>query len=285
MYKKGFISSDCGDIIITGLPDRKFFYDIFVTEKNVFSFSQFTEFEYIIKPPQKLNDYLDVDSNFFLKFPNFKNHQPVNLKTYAAPPTYCQFSTNNDLKEIGYNIPDKYYDDDFVNIAKKFNLLPYNEIENLISSSTQLFIVIHHRYGSSIDNLKNICSKFPSEILKIIFCSNVSEIEKEFRKLQNFLIINDLRTYATILKDQRCKLLISEWSGGGQISQYFLGPQGHVWYYYDSYPDIYNFTMTHKIWEINSKLGSYFNCWDFKCISGCNISHFPNLDSLLNYRI
>jgi hypothetical protein len=77
-------------------------------------------------------------------------------------------------------------------------------------------------------------------------------------------------------------LLISEWSGAGQVAQYTLGPQGGVWYYYDHYPDIFNFTMTHKIWEHNAKLGTYFNCWDFKNVSGCDILHYSTFENLLS---
>ena len=103
--------------------------------------------------------------------------------------------------------------------------------------------------------------------------------------MENLSFTDNLQCYASLLNDPRCKLLVSEWSGGGQISQYTLGPQGNVWYYYDHYADIYNFNMTHKIWELNATLGSYFNCWDFKCVSGCNIRHFPNIESLIGLQI
>jgi hypothetical protein len=285
MYKRGFLSADSGDIIITGLPDRKFFYEGFFNSRSVMDFSQLSGLQHPIRPPKSVDEYLNLGSDFFLKFPLFENFQVINLKEYAAPPTHCTFTTNEEMMSIGYNVPAQYYDDEFISISKTFNFSSKEEIENIVSTSCQLFIMVHHRYGASIDKLLKICSKFPAEILKIVFMNNAQEINVELLRTQNINIIDNLKTYASLLKDERCKLLISEWSGGGQISQYTLGPKGIVWYYYDFYPDMFNFCMTHKIWELNATLGNYFNCWDFKCPSGCQIQHFNNIDSLMSWRI
>jgi len=283
MFKGGFISSELGDVIITGLSDRKFFYEGFFDPTRVMDFSQLPGLQNPIRPPKTLDEYLNIASDFFLKFPIFENFQIINLKDYAAPQTYCTLTTSDEMREIGYNIPPRYYDEEFKKISKNFNFISKNEVETIVSNSCQLFIVIHHRYGSSIDALLKICAKFPIEVLKIVFTSNAPELSLQLNGTQNISVIDNLRTYATLLQDERCKLLISEWSGGGQISQYTLGPHGVVWYYYDHYPDVFNFTMTHKIWELNATLGNYFNCWDFKCPSGCRIQHFSNLDSLIRW--
>ena len=285
MYKGGFISPDLGDIIITGLPDRKFFYEGFFGSNHVMDFSQIPGLQNPIRPPKTLDEYLSIESNYFLNVPLFKNFQIVNLKDYAAPQTYCTFSTSDEMKAISYDVPPRYFDQKFIEISKNFNFISNDQLDQIVLKSCQLYIVIHHRYGSSLEKLQKICAKFPIEVLKIVFTSNATELNQQLSGIQNITTIDDLRAYATILRDERCKLLISEWSGGGQISQYTLGPQGVVWYYYDHYPDIFNFTMTHKIWELNATLGNYFNCWDFKCPSGCSIQHFNNLDSLIGWRL
>lgn len=285
MLQRDFISSELGDLIITGLPDRKFFYEGFFDATHVMDFSQLPGIQHPISPPKTLDEYLCIESDFFLSFRKFENFQIVNLKDYAAPRTYCTLTTSDEMKAIGYDVPSHYYGDEFIQISKKFNFMPKEEVEKFISNTCQLFIVIHHRYGSSIEKLLKICAKFPVEVTKIVFTSNAPKLSSQLNRMQNISVIDNLRTYATLLRDKRCKILISEWSGGGQISQYTLGPQGFVWYYYDHYPDIYNFTMTHRIWELNATLGTYFNCWDFKCPSGCSIQHFDNLDSLLAWSV
>lgn len=285
MYKGGYISPALGDVIMTGLSDRKFFYEGFFDASRVMDFSQLPGLKHPIRQPKTLDEYLNLGSDFFLKFQVFEDFQIINLKDYAAPQTYCTLTTSDEMRAINYDVPSHYYDEKFIQISKNFNFVKNEEVEKFIPNSSQLYIVIHHRYGSSIEKLLKICAKFSDEVLKIIFTSNAAELSLQLNGVQNISVIDNLRTYATLLRDERCKLLISEWSGGGQISQYTLGPQGVVWYYYDHYPDIFNFTMTHRIWELNATLGTYFNCWDFKCPSGCRIQHFNNLESLISWSI
>ena len=164
---------------------------------------------------------------------------------------------------------------------QQFNLLSTEDIDKIIPRELTLFIIIHHRYNASVDKLKSIIDSLPTQLCKIIFTSNSNELQKQLPQDFNVVFSEDLKTYSSLLQDPRCKLLISEWSGAGQIAQYTLGQQGGIWYYYDHYPDIYNFTMTHKIWELNAKLGNYFNCWDFKIASGCSTQHFGSFNILI----
>ena len=157
-----------------------------------------------------------------------------------------------------------------------------NSILEIVNSKFPFFIVIHHRYDASIDNLRAIVNSLPPELPKIIF-SNSSKVLKNYFVNSDSLLsfTDDLRIYASLLKSEKCKLLITEWSGAGQLAQYILGRQGGIWYYYDYYQDVFNFTKTHKIWELNAKLGNYFNCWDFKNTSGCDSQHFSTFDNLI----
>lgn len=281
MLKQGFIEPKLGDAIVTGLSGRKFFYQSLFGRDQVFDFSILPGLSSPIRPPKTLSDYLDVDSKTFLNLPDFHNFDIINLKDYATPPTYCTYSENDEMKAIGYSIPPRYFDEDFKKISQSFDFVNYEEVLLITPVSIEIFIVIHHRYGAPIDNLLQLFKKFPKDLHKIIFTSNATDITNQLGEVNNVIVIDDLRLYASLLHDSRCKLLVSEWSGGGQISQYTMGASGVVWYYYDHYPDVYNFTMTHKIWELNAKLGTYFNCWDFKSVTDCNITHFPNYLSLL----
>jgi hypothetical protein len=182
----------------------------------------------------------------------------------------------------GYSVPDTYWNDRFIELAQYFNFLSKDQVDSIIPPQLYLFIIIHHRYSASVEKLLLILDSLPIELSKVIFTSNSKELQIQINDRPNLYFTEDLKAYSTLLKDSRCKLLISEWSGAGQVAQYTLGPHGGVWFYYDHYPDIFNFTMTHKIWELNAKVGTYFNCWDFKNISGCTISHFSNFRQVID---
>lgn len=283
MLKSGFISPELGDSVITGLPDRKFFYQELFGAERVFDFSELPILTQPIRPPKTIAEYLNIQSEFFLNLSQFMNFDIINLKNYSAPPTYCTFTANDEMKAIGYEIPPNYFGQEFKQLSQRFKFSTQDEISQVVPSSAEVFIVIHHRYGASLENLRKLIAKFPSEVSKVIFSSNHVDLAKQLHIIQNISFLDNLKCYSTLLKDSRCRLLISEWSGGGQIAQYTLGPQGVVWYYYDHYPDIFNFTMTHKIWELNATLGTYFNCWDFKNVSGCSIRHFRDFESLISW--
>jgi len=282
MISRNFLLQSEGDCVITGLSDRRFLYESLLSPHQVFDFSILPELQHPIQPPKKPSEYLSLSSSVFTKINRFIDYQIINLSDYALPPTYCTFGTSSEMSNIGYAVPDKYWNERFVELAQNFNFSTENEINQLIPKELPLFIIIHHRYSASIDKLKLILDSLPLELVKIIFTSRTEDLKKQLPTITNLFFTEDLKVYSTLLKDTRCKLLISEWSGAGQVAQYTLGSQGGIWYYYDHYPDIFNFTMTHKIWELNSKLGNYFNCWDFKIVSGCSSNHFPSFDSLIN---
>jgi hypothetical protein len=282
MISKKFLLQSEGDCVITGLSDRRFLYESLLSPHHVFDFSILPELKYPIQPPKSPSDYLSLSSSFFTKINQFSDFQIINLSDYALPPTYCTFGTSSEMSRVGYNVPDQYWNDDFIKLAQNFNFSSENEINLVIPKELPLFIIIHHRYSASIDKLKLILESLPLELNKIIFTSHTEYLKTLLQNTSNIFFTDDLKVYSTLLKDIRCKLLISEWSGAGQVAQYTLGTQGGIWYYYDHYPDIFNFTMTHKIWELNSTLGNYFNCWDFKIVSGCSTNHFSSFEFLIN---
>lgn len=281
MVCKGVLNQSYGDCVMTGLPDRRFFYESLLDAKNVFDFSLVPGIQQPIRPPKNTSDYLSLASSVFTEIELFSNHQVVNLTAYALPPTYCTFDTSEEMAAVGYAVPERYWGPAYIEHAHKFNLLSELQINQLVPSALSLFIMIHHRYNAPVEKLTKIIDSLPRELVKIIFTSNSVELQRQLINRPNLIFTEDLKTYSSLLHDSRCKLLITEWSGAGQIAQYTLGPQGGIWFYYDHYPDIFNFTMTHKIWELNARLGNYFNCWDFKIASGCTTQHFGSFDLLI----
>ena len=282
MIGRGFISKEYGDCVITGLSDRKFLYESLVGIEQVFDFSILPNMGNTISPPKVLSEYLNIPSSDFIKLNQFSNFDIINLSPYSQPPLYSNFKSSDEMIGIGYNIPDSYWGNNYISLAKQFNFLTRNELDNILSPEISAYIVIHHRYSASIEVLFKILSALPLSLPKVIFSSNPEALAKHFRGLPFIYYTDNLKSYSSLLNDARCKLLISEWSGGGQVGQYTLGPQGGIWYYHDHYPDIFNYVQSHKVWEHNSKLGSYFNCWDFKCVTDCDIVHYASLDNLLN---
>jgi hypothetical protein len=281
MVSKGILDQTNGDHVMTGLPDRRFFYDSLLGNENVVDFSLVPGISQPIKPPKNITDYLSLPSTVFNSIYQFSNFQVVNLSAYALPRTYCTFDTSEEMTSVGYSVPERYWSAPYIDLIQQFHLLSPEEIDKVIPRELSLFIIIHHRYNASVDKLKSIIHSLPTQLVKVIFTSNSNELQQQLAQESNMVFTEDLKTYSSLLHDSRCKLLISEWSGAGQIAQYTLGPQGGIWYYYDHYPDIYNFTMTHKIWELNAKLGNYFNCWDFKNASGCSTQHFGSFEMLI----
>lgn len=281
MCSKGILSSELGDCVMTGLPDRRFLYESLFLPQQVYDFSLVLGLKQPIRPPKSPSEYLLLPSSSFSSINSFAEHQVINLSGYALPPTYCTFGTSEEMRAVGYAVPDTYWNDRFIDLAKQFNFSTKSEINALIPDATPVYISIHHRYNAPIEKLMKILESLPAALSKVIFTSNIVELQKNLNAVPNLFFTDDLKSFASLLKDARCKLLISEWSGAGQVAQYTLGPQAGVWYYYDHYPDIFNFTMTHKIWELNAKLGTYFNCWDFKNISGCDIQHYSSFENLL----
>ena len=282
MLGRGFLSTQQGDGVVTGLADRKFLYEALFGADHVFDFSILPSIDKSIHRPKVLSEYLNISSSDFQHISQFSNFDIINLSAYSQPPLYSNFQATDEMLGMGYAIPDTYWGESYIHLAKQFNYLTSNEINSIFPPEVPAFIAIHHRYSASIEELFKILSSLPLSLPKVIFSANPEVLEKQFRGLPFIHYTDNLKNYSSLLHDQRCKLLISEWSGGGQLGQYTLGPQAGIWYYHSHYPDIFNYVRSHKVWEHNAKLGSYFNCWDFKCVTGCDIVHYDSMESLLN---
>ncbi len=256
MVCKNNLSLEFGDSIVTSTKDRKFLYEDIFGTKNVFTQGEVTE--------QIAGEYFILD-----------------LRLFAMPPTHCNFASTGQMLEIGYEIPKQYSTENFKKICGQIKYLDRNTLHQMLPQNLGEFCIIHHRGGSSGKTLSAIVDSLPRNFIKIIFTASIEKIKNELQGTQNVFCVENLQIYASLLNDNRCKLLISEWSGGGQLAQYVMNQTGQIWYYFDSYPDVYNYTENHMIWHENSMTGSYLSCWDFKQINNCSRRYFKNVNNLL----
>jgi hypothetical protein len=81
------------------------------------------------------------------------------------------------------------------------------------------------------------------------------------------------------LNNENCKLFISEWSGGGQLSQYFYN--GKILYYFDNYSSHdYEKNYVYNQDQAN-KYNNVMNAWDFKSTTKCERFYYKTLDGML----
>jgi len=138
---------------------------------------------------------------------NWKLYNHIDLTMFTLNAT-----SNDDYKKFNIITPSKpYLTDEF---KKKVLSIEYCYVQ-----CDEKFVLIHHRFDDQIVNLKCICKKIKEVYgtIKIIVFNN--EIEK-LEPLENTVFIKNLQTYASYLHHPNCILFISEWSGGGQLSQY-----------------------------------------------------------------
>ena len=120
------------------------------------------------------------------------------------------------------------------NITNKYNATSFD-------SNTEKFIIIHHRYYSPNDLCWNFARNASmGQLYKLLEYIKLytdyknivlfGQIKKEvFYEGLNIDKIHNLEYYVSLLSSKRCKLLISSWSGAGQLSHSFFN--GNVFYY------------------------------------------------------
>lgn len=223
--------------IVTCNDDRKFLYT------NIFS---------------KVITYLD-----FIKFHESNpNKFVIDLRPYLST---VERNVINDLKKL--SLPENLLINNniFLNCnSSALNQLACNiEFIDLIGEESESFITRESRltevkYGVDIDTYASIqgpfsdiiknnfiiihirsTSKYVNYLLSIIDKLNVSCII--FTQLNNipkkYHQTSNLQVYASLLNNKNCLAILSEWSGGGQLSQFCC--HGKILYYFDHYPESY----------------------------------------------
>ena len=235
------------DIIVT-LKDRKFLYTkIF---KNCISSEEFTEMELDEKNYNIINLHLITGSDIHVNYSSIlENFQHQTFKQFYTP-EFKYLLNNIDYCITGYE-EDKDY------------------------------IIIHHRYDCNINMLLKIIDKINNSmnVNIIIFNNNISYLKENMNNINNIIFIDNLQIYASYLNSNKCKLFISEWSGGGQLSHYCY--DGKIMYYFNQYSDIHYVGQEKNFAKLSMET-DMFQHWDFKHSRNIDICLFCTADDILN---
>ena len=139
------------------------------------------------------------------------------------------------------------------------------------------FVLIHLRFNVDFDKADKIISTFKDKTNMNIIIFSMSDSPQLNEK---YNMIKNLQTYASMLNHNNCKIFISEWSGGGQLSQYCSNNK--VIYYFDGYNEL-GYVLNHE--NLQSVSNISFNiggAWDFKCTTDCKRSYYRTLDEMLD---
>jgi hypothetical protein len=255
LLQKNLINSNC--TIVTLYEDRFFLYDN--TFKNLLTWEDFD------KNLNNLNNHI-IDLTYYSVvstqeeiIPEFINLN-YNLKLFEKTDTFTEYINNIHFYELNNNL-------DYSNIIK------------------EKFIVIHWRTNITrltIDKKENllkirkIIDKLKKEYdLNIVIFS----VEKLDIDLENVFIINNLQIYASFLNHENCDLFISEWSGGGQLSQYCCNCK--IIYYFDNY-ESHDYEIHYENYQnAANQINNIFGGWDFKSTTKCNRFYYKSLDIML----
>lgn len=237
---------DINTIIVIKNEDRKFLYDSIFN--NVIFYDNYKTF-------------------------NIKNYIIIDLLIYLS--TTYNILTHN-LKSLNFSFNTNYLNDkNFIDNINKFNfnIVNYSLNNNYYTFSKDKFILIHSRYNNN-DYIKII-----EKIRLLNNNMNIVVFKKDiiFDNIQNVYYINNLQLYCKLLNNNNCILFISEWSGGGQLSQYCYN--GKIMYYFSFYSSL-DYVKNYLIYQEKSKT-NYLNCWDFKTTTKCIIEYYKTINDLI----
>ena len=230
-----------------------------------------------------LNDRIFLYKNIFHSCITYQEYKKMNIQEYNIinliyiTGTIFPVQANNILNFYGHKTLDKFY----TPITKQLlNNIDYCNIDMFDNKD---YIIIHHRYDCDINILFKILSKINETRVNIhivIFNNNLEDLKKQttIKQYTNLFFIDNLQVYASYLNHPKCKLLISEFSGGGQLSHYCY--DGIVMYYFYTYNDYSHIGNETKF--LNASMETdMFQYWDFKNTRNIKILFFYNSDNLL----
>ena len=217
---------------------------------------------------------------------DYVNNKKNNNITEIDLTYYSYVSTQNEQIEVfnklNYRLNLFERTEQFIKYINDINF--YNLTNNSCYSDIvkEKFIVIHCR-----TNIINVSKDKSESLLKIInklkeICNLkivVFSVENININLENVYFIKNLQIYASFLNHKNCNLFISEWSGGGQLSQYCCNSK--IIYYFDNY--VSNDYEIHYInYQNNADLkNNIFGCWDFKSTTNCERFYYKTIDIML----
>lgn len=273
MLKNNYITIK--DTIIIICEDRKFLYSkIF---ENVIMYDDFLNMNIPENNILRLCEFSYLPRINEDKMIKFEQNTKFPLRHYI--PVYWQERQN--LKRVEYISPERNFDD-------LLNNNDYININHLIDEKE--FIIIHHRYvkekqpghildgKKDIDNLNKIIDNINCQHDIFVFCIDEGILGKiNDVKKNNIKIIKDLNVYASLMNHSKCKCVISEWSGAGQLSHYCHNKM--VIYYFNHYKEN-NYTEHSKVMLCGSKKG-FYEYWDFHKTTDLEAILHRNIDDML----
>lgn len=208
--------------IVTIFNDRKFLYsNIF---NNVLSWNEFHSLNI-----NDDNEIIDLSSYLTLNFANKMNITDDLNKL-------LKYSNINNKSLFDIDFLNKPCNNDFMKLCCNLNFINLNNIENTFIRNTikTKFCIIHIKKENTKTENDIIIEKIINSItdIKIII---FTELDKY---TLNENTINNLHLYSSLMNHPNCEYVISEWSGGGQMSQYCCNSK--IYYYLSFYtePDI-----------------------------------------------
>jgi len=155
--------------------------------------------------------------------------------------------------------------------------IEYKDCSNIIQKD---FIIIHHRivnYHQPVNYTKNIIAKIKeiNPMIDIfIFC-----IEKLEGYPTDITFINDITTYASLMNHEKCNAVITEFSGGGQLSQYCHNKK--IIYFSNTYQFYPNNNDIYKVLEKGNDTTNIYNNFDIKLFTNPSMYVFSNINLLI----
>jgi len=252
LLQKNMINLEC--TIVTLYEDRFFLYN--KTFKNIITWDEYVN-------NKKTDKNIEIDLTYYS----------------------CVSTQNDQIKEfdvLNYHLNTFERTQQFVNYINDLNFNDLTKHPVYSDIINEKFIVIHWRTNiiglskDKIESLLRIINKLKENFdLKIVIFS----VENININLENVYVINNLQLYASFLNNKNCDLFISEWSGGGQLSQYCCNSK--IIYFFDDYPS-HDYEIHYKNYQQCGDLNNnIFACWDFKTTTNCERFYYKTLDIML----
>lgn len=262
LLSKKIISEENTTIITT--KDRLFLYNhIF---KNTFSHSE-----------------NQIELNNYKYILNLDNSVLVNPRMFFHNTRFFHQKTNYIFEKIYHPIGfNKYNNEEFATLVTNCNA-------NVLNPFDDEFIIIHYRNyknvpsikcwnyetDDNIEELKKLLLSVKKNYKNIVIFGNLNEIIN-INEL-NIKLCNNLQEYVSYMKCDNCKVIISVWSGAGQLGQFFFNKE-LLYYMSPHQTQFYKFPSLKRELYNNTVNDSY--AWDFQTFSKCTRYWFNDLKHL-----
>lgn len=256
MLSKNIITTD--EIIVTKSEERFFLYsDIF---KNIISYDDMP-----INVPS--HDILDITHLNSL----FEERHNLSFDIDIEKQIPLLFGLRNNDIVIKSDLYNTY-----------MSKIHYKNVEYLIQDRN--YIVIHNRnvtYNGTINFhetlwlINNFLKYYPHMNIFVFSTLNLP------LQHNNVFIVDRIDIYASLMNHSKCKMVISQFSGAGQLSQFCHN--NHILYYETAYSVYRDCDSLSDIYAISNSPNTIYDYFDLKKITSANIYVVHTVTDVLNY--